>query len=140
MNDDEFRHAMATLDSYNGQLESFNRQMKLLQMSLEESSRARDSLKAIGEAKEGDEILVPVGASSFVKVKVTGEKKAIVGIRNNISVEKNIDDAVTFMESTISEISNALKSVTEATIKLEEIVTNLTLAVQGEYEIRQSQQ
>jgi len=137
MEDNEFRQALAVLEAYNVQLESLNRQVRLLQVSLEDTTRARESFRTLAGAKEGDEILVPVGASSFIPAKVTGKKKAIVGIGNRLAAEKDLDEAVEFMEVSVSEISKALREAINALSEIEKMAAELTAAVQNEYQYRQ---
>ena len=137
MEDGELRQAIEALEVYNTQLEALNRQVRLLQVSLEDTVRARESFKALANAKEGDEILIPVGASSFVPAKVTGKKKAIVGIGNRFSAEKDLDEAIAFMETNVSEISKALRESMSTLSEVEKIATDLTLAVENEYRLRQ---
>lgn len=131
---------MAILESYNAQLESITRQVKFLQMSLEEVTRARESIRALNESKEGDEILLPVGASSFVPVKVTGQKKVVVGIGNRVSVEKSMAETMSFMEANGAELSEALKKAIATLNEVETMADNLTMAVQNEYRQRQAPQ
>ena len=137
MEDNELRQAMAALDAYGAQLDALNRQVRLLQVSLEDTVRARESFRALAGAKEGDEILVPVGASSFIHAKVTGKKTAIVGIGNRLSAEKDLDDAVEFMESSVNDISKALRETIGALEETEKIAAELSAAVQNEYQYRQ---
>ena len=66
MNDEELRSAARALETYNAQLENISRQVNLLRATRDETYRAGRALHALAEAKEGDEILVPVGASAFV--------------------------------------------------------------------------
>lgn len=137
VNDDELRQALTVLDTYKMQLEALGGQAQLLQMSLEESMRARDTIESLKNAKEGDEILVPVGASSFVPAKVTSSKKAIVGVGNRMSVEKSLDEAVEYMKATVEEISEALKKANETMREIDNAARGLTVAVQQEYQRRQ---
>lgn len=140
MEDAELRKAMAVLESYNQQLEALDRQVRILQVSLEETKRARDSLKALNEAKEGDEVLLPIGASSFIPAKVTGKKTAVVGVGNRVSVEKSMDDAIAYMEANAQEIGDALKQASAALVEIEGMTQNLGLAIQNEYANRQNNQ
>ncbi|MDR1690238.1 MAG: prefoldin subunit alpha [Candidatus Methanoplasma sp.] len=137
MEDNELRQAMAVLDTYNAQLEALNRQVRLLQVSLEDATRARESFKALADAEEGDEILIPVGASSFVPAKVTGKKKAIVGIGNRFSAEKDMDEAVTYMDKMVNDVSEALRSAIGTLNEIEAMATELTMTIQNEYRNRQ---
>ena len=137
MEDNELRQAMAVLEAYSAQLEALNRQARLLQVSLEDTTRAREAFKALLDAKEGDDILIPVGASSFVHAKASGNKKAIVGIGNRLSAEKDLDEAVAFMEDLINDVSGSLREVVEAIGEVEKMATELTAAVQNEYQYRE---
>lgn len=137
MNDDELRQAIAALDAYKNQLNALTQQSQLLQMSYEETLGATQTLKAMVNAKEGDEIMVPVGASSFVTARVTSTPKAVVGVGNKISVEKSLDEAVEYMTSNLSEISDALKKLTESMQEMDAAARNLSVAVQQEYQRRQ---
>jgi prefoldin alpha subunit len=137
MNDDEFRQALAALDMYQAQLESLARQVQIFQVSLEETIRARETVKAFLNAKEGDDLLIPIGAASFVTAKATGDNKAIVGVGSRMSVEKDLDGAAAFLEETVKEITEALKKSTESINDMESKARNLSAAVQQEYQRRQ---
>jgi len=137
MNDDELRQAMSTLDAYKEQLDAMAQQSQLLQLSLEEAMRARDTLKALNNAKEGDEILVPAGASSFVTAKLTSKKTALVSIGNRTSVEKSFDEAIEYMTGNINEITEALKKITDTMNRMNNNARGLATAIQQEYQRRQ---
>ena len=98
---------------------------------------AGEALKAFKDAKEGDEILVPAGASTYIPVKVTGNRKVVVGIGSGISVEKDVSESVDYMNANSTEISEALKKSVEALNEVQNALTNITAAVQQEYSQRQ---
>jgi len=137
MNDNELRQALGLLDVHNSQLEALAQQGQLLRMSLEEALRARETMKAFLNAKKGDELLVPIGASSFVPAKVTGSNKVIVGVGSRVSVEKDLPDAIAFLDDTVKDISEALKKSSEAFTETETAAKSLSLAIQQEYQRRQ---
>ena len=137
MNDDEFRQAMAALEAYKVQLDAMAQQSNFFKLSLEETMRARDTLKAFANAKEGDEILVPAGASSFVIATVTSKRKAIVGIGNKVSIDMDLDQAAEYMASSVTEVQEALKKLSDAIQEMNAKARELSLAVQQEYQRRQ---
>lgn len=137
MNDDELRQALATLDAYKMQLDSMAQQSKIFQISLEETMRARDTLKAYSEAKEGDEILIPAGASSFVVAKIASTEKAIVGIGNKLSVDMDLSEAAKYMADSVVEISEAIKQLSAAMKDTETKAVALQSTIQQEYQRRQ---
>lgn len=140
MNDEELRQAARTLDSYNQQLENISRQIRLLQASRDETVRASRTLEALADAKEGAEVLIPIGASSFVTVKVTDKKTAVVGIGNKISVDKEYSDAKDFMDRNSAEISDAIQKSVAAMQEIQQYTEDLAAAVQDEYRKRRMQQ
>ncbi len=137
MNDDEFRQAMAALEAYKVQLDAMAQQSNFFKLSLEETMRARDTLKAFAEAKEGDEILVPAGASTFVIATVTSKKKAIVGIGNKVSIDMDLEQAAKYMANSVEEVQEAIKKLSDAIQEMNVKARELSLAVQQEYQRRQ---
>ena len=137
VNDDELRQAYAVMESYKERVEALSRQVQMLRVSLDEVTLASNSLKAFHEAKEGDEMMVPVGAQCLVTVKVTSKKNVVVGIGSNLSVEKTTEDAIQYMDGNIAEISEALKSSANALGEAQQALTSLSQAVQQEYAARQ---
>ena len=137
MEDNELRQAIAAMESYRGRGEALSRQVQVLRVSLEEVTMSSDALKAFKNAKEGDDIMVPVGASSFITVKVTSNRNVVVGIGSNISVEKDIDDAISYMDANNAEIAEALKKSAETLNEAQQALTTISNAVQQEYVNRQ---
>lgn len=129
---------MLVLESYKEQMDALSQQIAMLQNSLEESVRARETLKVFKDAEEGDEILVPVGASVFVTAKVTDKKEALVGIGNKITVGKELPEAEEFMSSVVIEIQESLKRITATYSEIQTAANNLAAAVNAEYESRQN--
>ena len=137
MNDDEFRQAMAALEAYKVQLDAMAQQSNFFKLSLEETMRARDTLKAFANAKDGDEILVPAGASSFVIATVTSKRKAIVGIGNKVSIDMDLEEAAKYMTESVEEVQEAIKKLSDAIQDMNAKARELSLAVQQEYQRRQ---
>ena len=136
MNDDELRQAMATLETLKVQLDAMAQQLKFFQLSQEETLRAYGTLEAFAKAKEGEEIMVPIGASSFVKATITSERTAVIGIGNKVSIDMDIDDAAQYMKSGAEEIKEAIVKLTEAMNEADTKARALATSIQSEYERR----
>ena len=137
MNDDELRQMLALMESYKNRTEALSRQVTVLRSTLEEVNMANESIKALMAAKEGDEIMVPIGASSFMNVKVTSNKNIVVGVGSGISVEKTPEDANKYMEANAAELSEALKKTVDALQEVQQALSTVSEAVQVEYMNRQ---
>ena len=140
VNDEELRQMLALMDSYKNRVEALTRHAQVLRSTLDEVNMADTSIKTLIDAKEGDEIMVPIGASSFMNVKVTSNKNIIVGIGSGISVEKTPEEASKFMEANAAEISEALKKTVDAVQEVQQALTTVSEAVKTEYMNRQQEQ
>ena len=82
------------------QLQYLEEQIKVLQTQLAEIDRAIEELSILKvglqniEETGNEEVLVPLGASVYVKGKLEGAGKVIVGIGAGVFVEKTISDAL----------------------------------------------
>ena len=137
VNDDELRQMMALMENYRTRTEALSRQVNVLRSTLDEVNMANESIKALLAAKEGDEIMVPIGASSFMNVKVASNKNIIMGIGSNISVEKTPEDASQYMEANAAELTEALKKTVDALNEVQKALSTVSEAVQIEYMNRQ---
>ena len=137
MNDDELRQALATLATMKVQLDAMAQQARFFQLSLEETMRAHDTLDAFAKAKEGDEVLVPAGASSFVIATVTSKRKAVVGIGNKVSIDMDLDEAAKYMADSANEVKDAIQKLNENMRQMDSQARSLSMSIQQEYQRRQ---
>ena len=131
---------MALMESYRNRTEALNRQVTVLRSTLDEVNMANESIKTLMNAAEGDEIMIPIGASSFMNVKVSSNKNVIVGVGSGISVEKDPEDASKYMEANAAELSEALKKTVDALNEVQQALATVSEAVQIEYSNRQQTQ
>ena len=136
VDDNELRQALALMDAYKERVEAMSRQVQVLRMSLEEVSLALEAVKAFKDSKEGDEIMVPVGASCFIPVKVTGNKTVVTGVGTGISIQKTSQESIDYLEANSAEISEALKKSVDTLNEAQQNLTAMSEAVQQEYAVR----
>lgn len=134
MNEQELRQALGTLEVYKAQLEAVAEQQQLIQMSLEEYSRAKDTLEAFGKTPENGQLLVPIGANSFVYATVADNQKCLVGIGSGITAEKSIGESIQVMTVRIQEMLDAMKKLNESRTAIEMKNAQLEQIVQDEYQ------
>lgn len=127
---------MSLMEAYRERVETMTRQVQILRATLDEVSLALDSVKAFKDAKEGDEIMVPVGASCFIPVKVTGNKTVVTGVGSGISIQKTSEESIEYLESNAYELSEALKKSASTLDELQKNLSMVNEAVQNEYAAR----
>jgi len=137
MNEAELRQAMSTLEIFRAQLESINQNQQLVQLSLEELGRAKETLVQYQKAKEGDELLVPIGGGSFVFAKVATNAKVIVGIGTGVSVERPLEEAIKTMDDRAAELMDTMKKLTDRRMVIEEQAGPLSQAIEQELQALQ---
>lgn len=140
MNEQELRQAMSTLELYRTQLVSIAENQQLIQVSIEELARARETFTQYKDAEPGSELLIPVGGSSFVFAKVEINDKAIVGLGTGVSMEKPIDEAISLMEERANELMESLKKLIDRRMDIEGKAEELTYIVQQEISAMNGQQ
>ncbi len=138
--DNELRQALALMDAYKDRVEALTHQVQVLRVSLDEVSMALEAVKAFKDAKEGDEIMVPVGASCYIPVKVTGNRTVVTGIGSGISIQKTSDESVDYLDKNAAEIAEALKKSIEALNEAQQSLSSVSEAVQQEYAARRQNQ
>ncbi|MCX6653382.1 MAG: prefoldin subunit alpha [Methanomassiliicoccales archaeon] len=140
MNEDEIRQALATLDLYRAQAETLAEQQQIVQLSLEEYSRAKETLSKWKDAPVDSEILVPVGGNSFVFAKVGSSDKALVGVGSGLTVERPVEEALKTMEARLAEMTDGMKEIVDGRMAVESRAQQLTQLVQAEYDRLQKAQ
>lgn len=100
------------------QLEYLNQQIRGMQMHLNEVTKAVDELsilkvglKNLKTSKKGDDLLVPLGASSYVKANLNESGKVIVSVGAGVFVEKPINEAVPIVSKQIEELKKQEETV-----------------------------
>ena len=97
---------------------------------IREATSAIECLKSIND-KDDNETLMPIGLGTFVKTKITPNKKLILNIGAGIAIEKDKDSAINFLELRLKEMQVALQ---ETSNQKQQISANLE---QGKQQMEQ---
>ncbi len=93
-----------------GQLaEELRRRIDLLNVSLNELTAAKSAVDELANVKEGEEVLVPVGAGVYIKANVSNTKIVLVAIGANIIVERSLDEAKKYLDHREQKVRDALQ-------------------------------
>lgn len=129
----ELRQNAMMLETAKAQLEGLARQQELIQLAIEEHVRARETVKKLIGDAPGDEIMVPVGADSYVFAKTSENKDVVVGIGTDVSVQRKPEEAEKILDNKIEELSQAFKKVSDRAGQTEAMIQELTDKVQEQY-------
>lgn len=71
------------------------------------------------EGEKPEVLLPPLGAGSFLKARIEDRENAIVSVGAGYAIEKNLDDAISYLEERIREYDDAIARTQEGLKKLE---------------------
>ena len=130
----ELRRAAANLEMVRGQMDALARQAETLQIALEEVLRARETLRETQQAGAGRELLMPIGANSFVFGALKDADRVIVGIGSDVAIEQPTTAAVERLEARAKAIEEAERGLADRMAQLEQQADAQSRRVQELYE------
>jgi prefoldin alpha subunit len=132
------RESYVMLDTAKAQLEGLAKQQQLIQLAVDEHVRARETIKDLAKGAIGDDILIPLGADSYIHARISDRKDAIVGVGAGVSICRTPEEAQRILDEKIDELSRAFKAVTDKASQTEAMIQELTDRVQTQMEALQS--
>jgi len=135
----DLRRGLAVLDQYREQLEALAQQQEIVRVSLEEHMRARETLTRYQQSGKGAEVLVPVGASSFLVAEAKEADNAFVGIGSDLIVYDEIPKQLERLDARIKQISEAANAIGQRLGELQQRAEAQGAIVQGMYDQLQGQ-
>lgn len=134
----ELRKALAALETTRARLEALVRQEELLRLSLAEYERARNTMTEYQGAAEGTEILVPIGANSFLFARVGSVERCIVGLGAEVALEDSLEKALARMDGRIAQLTQVHQELVERIGRMEGQANASAARVQELYERAES--
>ena len=88
--------------------EALQQRISMVNAALTDINYANMTLDGIETEKESSEMLVPIGGSSYVKVKLADSNKIIIGLGAGVSVEKTLPEARTTLKERLDELEKTM--------------------------------
>lgn len=90
--------------------ETLQQRISMVNAAITDLTYASMTLDGIEKEKENSEMLVPIGGSSYVKVKLAEPDKVIVGMGAGVSVEKTVAEAKVTLKERLDELEKTMNS------------------------------
>ena len=90
--------------------ETLQQRIGMVNAAITDLAYANMTLDGIEKEKENAELLVPIGGSAYVKVKLADSNKVIVGMGAGVSVEKTLQEAKTTLKERLDELEKTMNS------------------------------
>lgn len=130
----ELRRGIAVLDQFREQIEALAQQQEIIRLSLEEHLRARETLTRFHEAGKGAEILVPVGANSFLVAESKEVDRAYVSIGSDLVVYDELEKQLERLDARIKSITDAANAIGQRLAEVQRRAEAQGAAVQDLYD------
>ncbi len=102
--EDEVRKLSMQLRYFEQTAENLQQRLSMLNAALTDLTYANMTLESITQEKENAEMLVPIGGSSYISVKLANSDKVVVGLGAGVSVEKTVTEAKTIVKERMDEL------------------------------------
>jgi len=115
LSEQEARQLVAEYQEYQRNAEALQGQMEMVRNTLSGCSSSISTITALKEAAAngGYESVIPVGSGCFVHAEIRDFSKVIVNIGSGANVEKNVDDALSFLNERKSKLEGMIQDLNE---------------------------
>jgi prefoldin alpha subunit len=90
--------------------DALQQRISMVNAAINDISYANMTLDGIEQEKENSELLVPIGGSSYVKVKLADSNKIIIGLGAGVSVEKTLAETKAMLKERLDELEKTMNS------------------------------
>jgi prefoldin alpha subunit len=90
--------------------DALQQRIGMVNAALTDINYANMTLDGIEKEKESSEMLVPIGGSSYIKVKLADTNKVIIGLGSSVSVEKTLPEAKAALKERLDELEKTMNS------------------------------
>jgi prefoldin alpha subunit len=99
---------MRILEGSAGTLQS---RLDIVRTAISEVTLAHATLEGLTKMQDGDDTLVPVGAGSYVRMKIADSKKLVMGIGAGTALEKDVASSIEELKGRVLELDKARNSI-----------------------------
>jgi len=139
--DEELRKLSMELRYFEQTAEALQQRLNMMNAAMTDLSYANMTLESIEKEKENAELLVPIGGSSYLKVKLAHNDMVVVGMGAGVSIEKTLPEAKTIVKERLDEIEKARTAGQQQFSQIAERINQGRTRMEGLLaELRQGQQ
>ncbi len=135
--EEEITRNLTLLEYYKQQLESIDMQLQYLQSTLADYQRARITVEQLHVVDENSELLIPIGAGTFINGSLKNASNVLIGVGAGIVIEKPVDEAVIKLEERIRRIQENLEKMASLGQKIQSDAEELSHKTQQMMEATQ---
>ena len=94
-----------------GSVATLQSRLNIVRAAINEVNLAHATLEGLTKLQDGDDALVPVGAGSYIRMKIADSKKLVMGIGAGTAMEKDAASSIDELKSRILDLDKASSSI-----------------------------
>jgi prefoldin alpha subunit len=109
--DQEIRQLLLELRALEGSGNILQSRLDILNAAISEVTLAHATLEGIKTQPKGADILIPLGAGSFLRASLSDVERVIIGIGAGVAVEKTVDESIAELKNRLEDLEKARVSI-----------------------------
>ena len=113
MSEEQTQHLIQQMQALETYFSDLTQREKMFLNVLQEAAETSKSLRSLSEKPESNTLL-PIGMGVYIPAKVSSDVQTVMSIGAGITMEKNVDSTVNYLEARIKEMEVALQDTVNA--------------------------
>jgi prefoldin alpha subunit len=109
--EDLVRQLAAEIRILEGSASALQSRLDIVRAAINEISLAHATLDGLTKLQDGDDTLIPVGAGSYIRMKLADSKKLVMGVGAGTAIEKDVTSSIEELKGRIEELDKARNSI-----------------------------
>jgi prefoldin alpha subunit len=106
--EEQIRELISRIQLYQQRMDALQQQASLVQMSIQDMDNALKALSTLEGKEAGHDMLVPIGAGSYVHTTLSNPDRVIVNLGAGVSMEKSLADSRAVLQSRRTDLEKVL--------------------------------
>ena len=131
--EDELRELVMHGEALRQQMGGLEQQRDLVAELAQDARRSLLALDALSTAKDGDEMLVPLGAGAFVHARLAGAGTAVASLGAGLHAEMPVADARGRLQARVESLEGASSQIAKEVSRVAEELQRVNAVVERYY-------
>jgi prefoldin alpha subunit len=94
-----------------GNAAALQSRLDIVRAAINEVTLAHTTLEGLKGLQDGDDTLIPVGAGSYVRMRIADSKKLVMGVGAGVALEKDVESSAEELKERLQEMDKARTSI-----------------------------
>jgi len=132
--EEELSKYMAQLEQYKEQINTLEMQSSYIQSAILDYNKAKITLENLNNADKDNNVLIPIGGSTFINAKAADTSKVLFDIGSSIVTEKNYEDAMKKIDERMEDLQKTQENILSMIQKLQNESEEISTKAQRLYQ------